>query len=112
MMRSLSDIVRQVLPVILERTPQPVAKPDPRLPPEHRPNASEVGVVVADVDAFSIGRVAAHLEVAAAVHFNEKFREISKADDTVAAEIEDLAVGLARRGRDQKGVYRVVDIGE
>ena len=99
-----------MLPIKTQSATQAIAQRDGGAPPEHRTDATEIGVIIPDVDQLAIRRVGKPHKFAAAVYLDQQFRKLIQADDAIAAQIEYFAVRLLARRRYQKRVDGVIDM--
>src|SRR2546422_9397637 len=82
------------------------------LPAKDGPDATEVRIIVADVDPLTVGREGAELIAPAAVDLYHQISEVLEVDDSLAAQVEHLAVRVLTCGGREESGYRVVHVGE
>src|SRR6266705_2730684 len=83
-----------------------------RYPAQSRPNVAEVGIVIADVDRFAIGRKRPNNVLAAVVHLNQEISQGLQVDDTFSSQVENPAVDILTCRRHEECLYSVINVGE
>src|SRR5512137_2696467 len=102
----------QVPAVKVQSAFESLTQRDLRLPPKNLPDTGEIRIIVADIDSLPFLGVGPHLVSPSSVDFDQQVREVLEADDTVAAQVEYLAVGgVTCRGGEQR-IHGVIDVGE
>src|SRR5436309_13605958 len=102
----------QVFPIEGHSTHERLTQWHLGLPAKDEPDATEVSIVVADVDPLTVGREGTELITPAAVDLYHQIGEVLEVDDPLAAQVEHLAVRVLAGRRFEERVDRVVHVGE
>src|SRR2546427_4821188 len=73
---------------------------------------AEVRVVIADINRFAVAWKGTHVIVTAAVYLDEELGEVLQADDTLTAQVENLAVYILAGRRQEKCLHGVINVCE
>jgi hypothetical protein len=107
------EVVGEVGVVVGEGVFETLAEGCGGVPAEGAADVGVVAVVVADVYAFAVwGEGAEGIGAGALVGSDEEVGEVLEADDGIAAEIEDVAVGFVVDGGEAEGVDGIVYVGK
>src|SRR2546425_1313246 len=73
---------------------------------------AEVRVVIADINRFAVAWKGTHSIVTAAVYLDEELGEVLQADDTLTAQVENLAVYILAGRRQEECLHGVINVCE
>src|SRR5580692_13123271 len=83
----MSNVGRQVAPVVIDGLGQSLHERDPRAPARERAKAAVIGEVVTDVDALALWRKLTTLESAAARHAHQRLGQLGQAHRRATADV-------------------------
>src|SRR3989441_5248583 len=73
---------------------------------------AEVGIVIADINRFAIGRKRTDNVLSAVVHLDQEVSQALQVDDTFPPQVENLAVDILTGRRHEECLYGVINVCE
>src|SRR6267142_5177234 len=99
-----------MIAVVGEARRQSLPQGDLGPPTQLGPNLVVIPVVISDIDGFALGRKRHNLEMRAGSKFDERLRQLPKADDFLVSKVVDVSVGAGIHSREKERLNDVVDI--